>query len=140
MWPRIGNALLGVWLMIAPALLSYEYPASQNDRIVGPIAATIAVVAIAQVMRPLRWLNLAAGLWLVVAPFALDYDVTRAIMNDVLVGAAMIVLAQIRGPITDRFGGGWSALLPSDWNEECPPEADESAVETHAHLTHETSD
>lgn len=111
MWARIANALLGIWLMAAPAVLGYGPPASTSDRIVGPIAAAMAVIALWQVTRPLRWVNLALGLWLLAAPWLLGYGVA-ATANSTVVGLLMASLALIRGSVDQRIGGGWSALWP----------------------------
>lgn len=69
MWAYILNALLGIWLMAAPAALHYAGVASVNDRIVGPVATECAIIAISEVTRPVRWGNVALGLWLVIAPW-----------------------------------------------------------------------
>lgn len=120
MWARIGNTALGIWLMAAPSVLGYDGRAMDNDHIVGPIAATFAVVAIWETTRGLRWVNLLLGIWLLIAPFALGYDETRALVNSLIVGAAMIVLSQLQGTIKQEFGGGWRALLHSHQTEHSP--------------------
>ncbi len=100
---------VGVWLMAAPGLLDYGDPASTVDRVVGPIAATVAGVAVTQAMRPVRLWNLPAGIVLLGAPLLLGYE-GRAALNSFLCGLALILLSRVRGRITRRFGGGWSSL------------------------------
>ncbi len=113
MWPRIGNTILGIWLMTAPAVLSYGGSARINDLIIGPIAASVAVIAIWEVTRPLRWVSTLLGIWLLVAPWVLGYDSLAAILNSLASGAIMALLSAARGAITQEFGGGWSALWRS---------------------------
>ncbi|MGQ9425586.1 SPW repeat protein [Gilvimarinus sp. F26214L] len=49
------------------------------------------------VVQTFSGLNVVAGLWLVVAPWLLGYvEVAPAFWNDVLVGAAVVVLAGVR--------------------------------------------
>src|SRR5690606_22839516 len=110
MWAQVINALLGVWLMAAPAVLGYSAPAAVNDRIVGPIAASFAVIAWWQATRPTRWVNLPLGLWLLAAPFVLGYDATTPLVNSLAVGAALAALSLVRGKVDLRFGGGWRAV------------------------------
>lgn len=115
MWARIINAILGVWLMAAPAVLGYGEPARTSDRIAGPIAAAVAVIAIWEVTRPLRWVNLVIGLWLLAAPWVLAYyDIFAAALNSSAVGLLLILFATSRGKIKERYGGGWSSLWKSD--------------------------
>lgn len=110
MWARIVNAALGIWLMASPAVLGYAAPAETNDRIVGPLVATFAIIAISGVTRPLRWVNTAAGAWLLVAPWILGYDTTSTIVNNMLVGVVVIACSLVKGSVEDEFGGGWSSL------------------------------
>lgn len=114
MWARILSAALGVWLMAAPAVLGYAAPAEVNDRIVGPVIATFAIVAISAVTRPLRRLNTVAGGWLLLAPWILGYGATAPTVNDMLVGVAVIAASLVKGKVTDTFGGGWSSLWRSE--------------------------
>ncbi len=113
MWARILNAALGIWLMAAPAVLGYGTPAQTNDRIVGPVAASFAIIAIAEATRPVRRVNTVLGAWLLLAPWVLGYG-TTATINSLIVGALMIALSLVRGKIEARFGGGWSMLWRSD--------------------------
>jgi hypothetical protein len=118
MWAQILNAILGLWLMAAPDLLGYGGIAADNDHVVGPLAASVAVIAIWQVTRPVRWANLALGAWLLIAPWVLEYE-RSAQLNDTIVGLLLIAFAAIGGKVeSHRFGGGWSALwTPGDRSE-----------------------
>lgn len=108
-WSRLLNAALGVWLMAAPAVLGYGAPASTNDRLIGPLAASLAIIALWEATRPVRQANTLLGAWLVIAPLILGYATAPAV-NSVLVGLAMVGLSRVRGEVTGRYGGGWSVL------------------------------
>jgi SPW repeat-containing protein len=109
MWPRVLEAALGVWLMISPAVLGSGSVAASHQRIVGPVVAAVAIVAMAEVVRSLLRMNAALGCWLVVAPFVLGFA-PLVMANSIVVGVLLIVLAGIRGPRRNRYGGGWAAL------------------------------
>lgn len=111
MWAQIASALLGIWLMAAPALLGYHDPARTNDYIVGPLAASIGFIAVWEVTRALRWANLVLGIWLVIAPWVLGYDPGTTV-HSTIAGLLLIALAWVRGPMTRQYGGGWRSLLP----------------------------
>jgi len=110
MWAQIVNAALGIWLMAAPSVLGYHGAARVNDRIIGPIVATFAAVAITEVTRGCRWVNPPLGLWMIVAP-ALLGGPTPAIVNGLLVGPALVAMSLIKGRVEERFGGGWAVLI-----------------------------
>lgn len=113
MWARLANTAAGLWLMAAPAVLGYGGPAATNDRIVGPLAATFAVIAIWEVTRGLRWINLALGLWLLAAPWLLGGYPADATANSMAAGALLAVLSLVRGELRKTYGGGWPAVWRS---------------------------
>ena len=89
--------------------LGYGGAAETNDHIFGPLMALFSCSAASESVRGLRWMSAALGAWLHIAPFVLGYE-REPLVNSLLVGAAVLALALIRGPITQQFGGGWSAL------------------------------
>ncbi len=103
------NTLVGLWLILAPAVLGYGGRAADHDRIVGPFVATFAVISIAESCRPARWANLPIGAWLVLAPWILGFP-GEAAANSVAAGLAAAGLSLWKGRIRHRFGGGWSSL------------------------------
>lgn len=113
MWARFIVAAVGIWLMAAPAVLKYGNPAQANDRIIGPVVATFAIIAIWEITRGLRWMNFLLGLWLVAAPFLMGYDNATPRWNDVAAGAVIVGLSLVKGKITQKFGGGWRSLFCS---------------------------
>jgi hypothetical protein len=94
----------GAWLLVAPFVLSYStagagFRAYWNDVLVG-----IAVIAVAapQIAAPRRLpalpsVGVVLGTWLAAAPFLLGYAAAggapHAALNDVLVGALLVLLA-----------------------------------------------
>lgn len=115
MWARLATAALGLWLMAAPAVLGYSGTAATSDRIVGPLVASVAVVAVWEVARGLRWLGLIAAGWLLLAPWVLGYAAMAAV-HSLLVGVTLGVLTVRDGRRGQRFGGGWRAVFnrPAD--------------------------
>ncbi len=111
MWPRFVSASLGIWLMVAPAALGHGGSAADNDRICGPIAASVAIIALWEATRGLRWVNLFVGAWLSVAAWVLPYTLAGR-FNTAAVGLALTICASVAGRVTGRYGGGWAALLP----------------------------
>lgn len=110
MWGQIINAILGIWLMVAPAVLGFDKIIADNDNIVGPIITTFAITAIFDSTRPVRKFNIPLGIWLLLAPWVLSYEPTLAIINDMAVGALVIGFSFVKGHVESKFGGGWSSL------------------------------
>jgi hypothetical protein len=114
MWAQCINAALGIWLMMAPDIWGFEKKIADNDHIVGPIIATLAITAIFENTRLVRKGNIPAGLWLVLAPWILQYETALATINDMVVGGLVIGFSFIKGKIKNKYGGGWLSLFQKD--------------------------
>lgn len=127
MIPRLINVVLGTWLMFAPAVLGYSTTAAVPnglDRTIGPLVVSAAIAAIWPEIRPLRWINVVLGVSLAVAPLLLAWFVdypAAAVVDQVVVGAAITAAAGVRGPVDARFGGGWRSVWRSDIDTTRPP-------------------
>jgi hypothetical protein len=112
MWAQILNFLLGLWVTASPALIGLEGGLKTQTLIIGPWVACFACVAIWDVTRGTRYLNVPLGLWLVLASFyALGTASTIAFVHYVVAGLAIALLSLVRGaPPRARYGGGWRAV------------------------------
>ena len=108
MWPRFISIAVGLGLMSAPGLYGYGGLARTNDTIVGALAVTSAIIALSEVMRPIRWVNVALGVSLLVSPWYLA--AAEGGMYRVLAGLVLLSAGLVRGRITSQFGGGWSSV------------------------------
>jgi len=107
--PLVATALIGAWLMAAPDVLGHDGGIADSDRLVGSLVVTFALVALAEVARPLRLLNVPLGAWLLVAPWILGAS-AAVTASGMLAGAAVIVLSLPRGSIVER-SGGWETRV-----------------------------
>lgn len=108
-WTLLAGAALGLWLMASPAVFGSGGGAADSDHLVGALVVTIAVIAMAEVARPVRFINIALGAWIALAPWLLGSTATAS-LNDLVVGAVLILLALPRGAIRERYGG-WDRLI-----------------------------
>lgn len=110
-WSLLLSTALGGWLLLAPYVLGYEGGTlSDGDRLVGSLVITVAMVALAEVARPLRFLNVAFGAWLLVQPWVLGGATLESAASDVLVGVALILVSLPRGRVEQRYGS-WQQLI-----------------------------
>jgi hypothetical protein len=89
--------------MAAPAVFETRGVAANSDHLVGALAVTTAVIAMAEVVRAGRFLNVLFGVWLIVAPWLFSSS-AGARVNDVITGAAVILLSFRRGIVHERYG------------------------------------
>ena len=104
-WPLLGAALVGVWLMVSRAVFGTSGTLANSDHLSGALVLTISVCALAEVARPLRFLNLPFGLWLLAAPWLLTGATSgAAIVNDMVAGITVLLLSLPKGPRREDYG------------------------------------
>jgi hypothetical protein len=106
----ILSALLGMWLMAAPAALGVSGAAADSNYLAGALVVTWAVIAFGEVARPVRLLNIPMGLWIAGSPWLLSGATDTSRWMDLLWGGMLIALSVRRGRIEERFGG-WNRVL-----------------------------
>jgi hypothetical protein len=103
-------ATLGVWLMFTRMTLGAGDMAANSDHLAGATVFVVSVCALAEVARPMRWLNIPLGIWIAVSGWLLPGATTLGLWTDMAVGIALIVLAVPRGPIRHRYEA-WDRYL-----------------------------
>lgn len=110
-WTLVASALVGVWLMASRVTFATTPPLADSDHLVGALVITTAVIAMAEVARPLRFLNAAFGFWLVVSPWVLPGGMPSGSVSDVAAGLLLIGLSLPRGPRSREHYAGWDRLI-----------------------------
>ena len=110
-WTLLASALLGALLMFTRLLFGTEPPMAHLDHLVGALVMTVAVIAMAEVARPLRLINVAFGLVLVIAPWISDGANLFGALGSALVGAILIALSLPRGRISHERYGSWDRFV-----------------------------
>ena len=103
-WTLVTSAAIGIWLMASPAVFGTAKPASASSHLVGALVLVVAIVAMAEVVRAGRYLNLLAGVWLVLSHWLLTGAPVTARITTTLAGLALIALSLPRGPVVESYG------------------------------------
>ena len=105
-WSLWLSVAIGVWLMFAPAAfgIAIDRPAADSDHLAGAIVIVVAIIALAEVARPARFVNVPIGLWLMVAPWFLSGATTAAQINSAVAGLAVALLSLPLGRLRDHYG------------------------------------
>jgi hypothetical protein len=65
----------------------------------------------AEIARPVRFLNVALGAWISASPFLLEGATLAGTISDVVGGLVLIGLSLPRGKRRDEHYGGWDRLI-----------------------------
>ncbi|SDA93766.1 NAD-dependent epimerase/dehydratase family protein [Sinorhizobium sp. NFACC03] len=110
-WTLAASVLLGILLMATPPILATQPPLYFSDHIVGCLVIMVAVTAMAEVVRPVRFLNVALGAWVVATPFLLEGGTGAAMIADPAIGLVLIGLSLPRGTRSEEHYGGWDRAI-----------------------------
>ncbi len=100
----------GVWLMAAPAVLGYaDSPAGDVHRTIGPVAASVAIIAVWDATRGVRLVNVLLGVVLTIAPLFVGHPAAAA-LNGTASGAALVAATPFGGAGSNPMAGGWQSL------------------------------
>jgi nucleoside-diphosphate-sugar epimerase/uncharacterized membrane protein len=110
-WTLVASAILGIWLIFSRLVFGTVPPLADSDHLVGALIITVAVIAMAEVGRALRFVNVAFGLWLIAAPWLLSGAGSVASWASVVIGVAVIMLSLPRGPLSKEHYGGWDRYV-----------------------------
>ncbi|GAA0564225.1 hypothetical protein GCM10009415_53220 [Chitinophaga japonensis] len=103
-WNLLLSAAFGIWLMFSPYALGFQGTLADSDHLVGALVVTFSVIAMAEVVRYIRFLNILLGAWLVVAPFVLQGGKPGTMWNDIVIGLIIITLNIRKGKIKEKYG------------------------------------
>lgn len=105
-WNLWLSAAIGVWLMFAPAVfgIGIEQRAADSDHLVGALVVVVAIIALAEVARPARFLNVPLGVWLMAAPWFLSGATAGSRLNSAAMGLAVVLLSLPLGRLRDHYG------------------------------------
>lgn len=127
MWIFFTLALLGLWLLTAPATFHFESsPLLWSDLISGALLIVLSLHARIRPTSCKLWILAAIGIWLEIAPLVFWAPTTGAYVNNTLVGALVIALAVVFYPMPGQLPDeeptvppGFS-YNPSSWPQRLP--------------------
>ncbi|MGH9243907.1 MAG: vitamin K epoxide reductase family protein [Acidimicrobiales bacterium] len=100
----LASTAIGLWLMAAPAVLGTTGGAADSDHMIGALVACVAVIAMAEIGRTLRLINIAFGAWLALAPMLVDGGTASYTISSIVSGVGVAILSFPRGVVRERYG------------------------------------
>jgi SPW repeat len=90
-WEDWCDWALGIWLMLSPWVLLFEYDiaATRNAVIVGFLIVSAEAVTLSYFRVWEEWINVALGTWLIVSPWVLGVASVAAQANLLVAGLAL---------------------------------------------------
>ena len=104
--PLVLSMLIGAWLMISPTLRGISDPLGHLEDCIGPLAIAVSVIATAEVVRSVRYINIFFGILLCLSPVLVP--ASRYEFVEVLLAGILLILLSIpHGKRIERYGSGF---------------------------------
>ncbi|MCA9223230.1 MAG: vitamin K epoxide reductase family protein [Planctomycetales bacterium] len=108
-WTLIATSAIGIWLMFAPTVFALQqstetFDAADVMHLGGALILTTAVIAMGEVLRLGRFLNVVLALLVIGLPWLLTGGDTASHINNAVCGIAVILLSIPRGPKQEMYG------------------------------------
>jgi len=104
-WNLVLSCFLGVWLMFSPSVFGFENSLEDSDHMVGALIITFSVIAMGEIVRIVRFLNILLGLWIIAAPLLVfGVSMKAGIYNELICGLLLILLSFRKGTIINNYG------------------------------------
>lgn len=110
-WTLVVSSLLGIWLMFTRVIFGSSGAMADSDHLVGALVVTFSIIAMAEVGRAVRFINVFFGLWLIAAPWFLEGTTSSiAFWNSIVTGVLLTLLALPKGSVKRSYGG-WNRYI-----------------------------
>ena len=111
-WTLLASCAVGVWLMFSRLIFDTSGALADSDHLLGALIITIAVTAMAEVARPLRFLNILCGAWLIASPWIMAEGLaTTGAWNSIMTGLVAAALVLPRGTRSKESYGSWDSWI-----------------------------
>ena len=108
-WSLAASIVIGIFLMTTRLTLGSDGAMANADHLIGALVIVVAVTAMAEVARAVRFLNLALGAALVIMPFLLGGSLLQIIVA-LVAGALLMACSLPKGKIELRYGS-WQRYI-----------------------------
>ncbi|MDQ2765366.1 MAG: NAD-dependent epimerase/dehydratase family protein [Pseudomonadota bacterium] len=110
-WTLLLSIVIGVWLTFTRVSFDTGGAMANSDHLIGALVVTFSLMALAEVGRAIRFINIPFGIWLIAAPWLLDGAASPlAAWNGVISGVLVVALAIPRGAIRNSYAG-WNRFI-----------------------------
>ena len=94
-WTDWATWLLGIWLLLSPWALYFEFeaPAMKNAVLLGVLVILIEIIELSIFHGWEEWVNVALGAWLIASTWVLGITALAAKIDFIIIGTLIVILA-----------------------------------------------
>lgn len=103
-WNLLLATTIGLWWMFFPSNFDVTGSAANNFTTLGALVITFSIMAMAEVGRAIRFINILFSLWLIAAMFLVNDVPSNAFWNAIITGVVLTALSLPKGKIREKYG------------------------------------
>ncbi len=103
-WNLLITALIGAWLLFANNIIGFHGVLADNTDVCGALIVVFSIISLAEVIRPVRFVNMLVALWFGISVFVLPGATPFLMWHAVIVAVVVIMLSIFRGRIKEKYG------------------------------------
>ncbi|HKJ79784.1 MAG TPA: vitamin K epoxide reductase family protein, partial [Prolixibacteraceae bacterium] len=96
---------IGLWFMFSPSVLGYTGKLADSNHLVGAIIIAMSIIAMSEVVRSLRFVNILLAAWLIASIWIFGYTGSAVLWSQLIAGIVLIAVSFRKGVINDTHGG-----------------------------------
>jgi nucleoside-diphosphate-sugar epimerase/uncharacterized membrane protein len=110
-WTLLASIGLGAFLMLDRLILGTTGEVANTHHLIGALAITVSIIAVAEVARALRFINMLLGAWLAASSVMVEGSGGAVTVASLVVAALLIVLSLPRGRRSNEHYAGWDKYV-----------------------------
>ena len=110
-WTLAATTALGALLMLERLVLPVPWDLANSHHVIGALVVTVSVIATAEVVRALRFVNLPVAAWLAVSPWLAPETSAPATAVSLVAAALIAALSLPRGRRSKEHYAGWDRFV-----------------------------
>ncbi|HKP33148.1 MAG TPA: vitamin K epoxide reductase family protein [Sphingomicrobium sp.] len=110
-WTLAATTVLGALLILERLVIPVPWDLANTHHVIGALVLTVSVIAIAEVARPLRFINLALAAWLAASPLLAPQSTSAATITSLAAAVLIAALSLPRGGRSEEHYAGWDRFV-----------------------------
>lgn len=110
-WTLAATTILGALLMLERLLIPIPWNLANTHHVIGALVISVSIIATAEVVRALRFINLALAVWLAASPFLSAQSTISATSVSLASAALIAALSLPRGRRSKEHYAGWDRFV-----------------------------
>ncbi len=104
-WNLFVSVGVGIWFMVSPGIFQFSGRLADSNHLTGAIIVSFSIIAMSEVARSLRFVNILLVLWLIASCWMFDISGSIIVWSQLIMAALLLGVSFRKGLIKENHGG-----------------------------------